>query len=137
MLIKFKKNIIKNKKYIIYALFFSLFIIPFIFIFISLKKSWYDGMSVGALIYICLGFFIIILDISNFDTFNKLKRLFQVKKENNEKLTKYEKMQMKVLNINDEKKKGNNKKMIRFLSWYIISYGIILLIISLPFIFLI
>ncbi len=59
MLIKFKKNIIKNKKYIIYALFFSLFIIPFIFIFISLKKSWYDGMSVGALIYICLGFFII------------------------------------------------------------------------------
>ena len=63
-------------------------------------------MSVGALIYICLGFFIIILDISNFDTFNKLKRLYKIKKENNEKLTKYEKMQMKVLNINDEKKKG-------------------------------
>ena len=94
-------------------------------------------MSVAALIYICLGFFIIILDISNFDTFNKLKKLFQIKKENNEKLTKYEKMQMKILNINDEKQKISNKKISKFLSWYIIAYVIILLIISLPFIFLI
>ena len=89
---KIKKFIIKNKNCIIYAFIFSLLVIPFIFIFISLNKSWADGMSVAALIYICLGFFIIILDISNFDTFNKLKKLFQIKKENNEKLTKYEKM---------------------------------------------
>ena len=134
---KIKKFIIKNKKYIIYAFIFSLSVIPFIFIFISLNKSWADGMSVAALIYICLGFFIIILDISNFDTFNKLKKLFQIKKENSEKLTKYEKMQMKILNINDEKQKISNKKISKFLSWYIIAYGIILLIISLPFIFLI
>ena len=134
---KIKKFIIKNKKYIIYAFIFSLSVIPFIFIFISLNKSWADGMSVAALIYICLGFFIIILDISNFDTFNKLKKLFQIKKENNEKLTKYEKMQMKILNIDDEKQKISNKKISKFLSWYIIAYGIILLIISLPFIFLI
>lgn len=134
---KIKKFIIKNKNCIIYAFIFSLLVIPFIFIFISLNKSWADGMSVAALIYICLGFFIIILDISNFDTFNKLKKLFQIKKENNEKLTKYEKMQMKILNINDEKQKISNKKISKFLSWYIIAYGIILLIISLPFIFLI
>lgn len=134
---KIKKFIIKNKKCIIYDFIFSLLVIPFIFIFISLNKSWADGMSVAALIYICLGFFIIILDISNFDTFNKLKKLFQIKKENNEKLTKYEKMQMKILNINDEKQKISNKKISKFLSWYIIAYGIILLIISLPFIFLI
>ena len=134
---KIKKFIIKNKKYIIYAFIFSLSVIPFIFIFISLNKSWADGMSVAALIYICLGFFIIILDISNFDTFNKLKKLFQIKKENNEKLTKYEKIQMKILNIDDEKQKISNKKISKFLSWYIIAYGIILLIISLPFIFLI
>ena len=134
---KIKKFIIKNKKCIIYALIFSLLVIPFIFIFISLNKSWADGMSVAALIYICLGFFIIILDIFNFDTFNKLKKLFQIKKENSEKLTKYEKMQMKILNINDEKQKISNKKISKFLSWYIIAYGIILLIISLPFIFLI
>lgn len=134
---KIKKFIIKNKKCIIYAFIFSLLVIPFIFIFISLNKSWADGMSVAALIYICLGFFIIILDISNFDTFNKLKKLFQIKKENNEKLTKYEKMQMKILNIDDEKQKISNKKISKFLSWYIIAYGIILLIISLPFIFLI
>ena len=63
--------------------------------------------------------------------------MFQIKKENNEKLTKYEKMQMKILNINDEKQKISNKKISKFLSWYIIAYGIILLIISLPFIFLI
>lgn len=137
MLNKIKKFIIKNKKSIIYAFIISLFVIPFIFIFISLKKSWFDGMSVAALIYICLGFFIIILDISNFDTFNKLKKLFQIKKENNEKLTKYEKMQMKVLNIDNEKQKVKNKKINKFISWYIITYGIILLIISLPFIFLI
>ena len=134
---KIKKFIIKHKKCIIYAFIFSLLVIPFIFIFISLNKSWADGMSVAALIYICLGFFIIILDISNFDTFNKLKKLFQIKKENSEKLTKYEKMQMKILNINDEKQKISNKKISKFLSWYIIAYGIILLIISLPFIFLI
>ena len=134
---KIKKFIIKNKKCIIYDFIFSLLVIPFIFIFISLNKSWADGMSVAALIYICLGFFIIILDISNFDTFNKLKKLFQIKKENNEKLTKYEKMQMKILNINDEKQKISNNKISKFLSWYIIAYGIILLIISLPFIFLI
>ena len=134
---KIKKFIIKNKKCIIYDFIFSLLVIPFIFIFISLNKSWADGMSVAALIYICLGFFIIILDISNFDTFNKLKKLFQIKKENNEKLTKYEKMQMKILNIDDEKQKISNKKISKFLSWYIIAYGIILLIISLPFIFLI
>ena len=134
---KIKKFIIKNKNCIIYAFIFSLLVIPFIFIFISLNKSWADGMSVAALIYICLGFFIIILDISNFDTFNKLKKLFQIKKENSEKLTKYEKMQMKILNINDEKQKISNKKISKFLSWYIIAYGIILLIISLPFIFLI
>lgn len=134
---KIKKFIIKNKKCIIYDFIFSLLVIPFIFIFISLNKSWADGMSVAALIYICLGFFIIILDISNFDTFNKLKKLFQIKKENSEKLTKYEKMQMKILNINDEKQKISNKKISKFLSWYIIAYGIILLIISLPFIFLI
>ena len=134
---KIKKFIIKNKNCIIYAFIFSLLVIPFIFIFISLNKSWADGMSVAALIYICLGFFIIILDISNFDTFNKLKKLFQIKKENNEKLTKYEKMQMKILNIDDEKQKISNKKISKFLSWYIIAYGIILLIISLPFIFLI
>ena len=132
---KIKKFIIKNKKCIIYDFIFSLLVIPFIFIFISLNKSWADGMSVAALIYICLGFFIIILDISNFDTFNKLKKLFQIKKENNEKLTKYEKMQMKILNIDDEKQKISNKKISKFLSWYIIAYGIILLIISLPFIF--
>ena len=134
---KIKKFIIKNKKCIIYDFIFSLLVIPFIFIFISLNKSWADGMSVAALIYICLGFFIIILDISNFDTFNKLKKLFQIKKENSEKLTKYEKMQMKILNIDDEKQKISNKKISKFLSWYIIAYGIILLIISLPFIFLI
>ena len=134
---KIKKFIIKNKNCIIYAFIFSLLVIPFIFIFISLNKSWADGMSVAALIYICLGFFIIILDISNFDTFNKLKKLFQIKKENSEKLTKYEKMQMKILNIDDEKQKISNKKISKFLSWYIIAYGIILLIISLPFIFLI
>ena len=61
---KIKKFIIKNKKCIIYAFIFSVLVIPFIFIFISLNKSWADGMSVAALIYICLGFFIIILDIS-------------------------------------------------------------------------
>ena len=36
---KIKKFIIKNKKYIIYAFIFSLSVIPFIFIFISLNKS--------------------------------------------------------------------------------------------------
>ena len=46
-------------------------------------------------------------------------------------------MQMKILNIDDEKQKISNKKISKFLSWYIIAYGIILLIISLPFIFLI
>ncbi len=133
---KITKEII-NIKNIVIIFCVSLLVIPFVVIFIVLNKGWANGLSTAALLYICCGILILILDIAHFDTLNKLKRIFAIKKENKEKLSEFEKMQMKLLKIeDDEKKKKNNKKIIKFVSWYSILYGTILLIISLPFIFI-
>ncbi|WP_022935360.1 hypothetical protein ACJA28_00150 [Mesomycoplasma moatsii] len=120
------------------TIFSIIFIVIFVYV---LDKHWYDGMSTSSIIYIGLGFLLIIFDIAKFDTWNKLKKLFVVKKENNERFTKFEKTQMTILGIKDidEEKKEKKKKMrlkIRFVSVFMIIYGIILLCISLPFVFI-
>ena len=109
-----------------------------LFPYTTLFRS-YDGMSVAALIYICVGILIIVFDIAKFQTWTKLKNLFAVKKENKEELTNFEKSQMKVLNIkvDDETKKNNEQKkeMFRFLAIAFIVFGLVLLLVSLPFCF--
>lgn len=138
---KIKKYL--NWKNFIVFLIQILIVVMFVLIFIfGINKKWYDGLSVIALIYICFGFLIIVFSIAEFKTINKIKNLFSVKKENNEKLNKFEKMQMKVLGIENLKKEEQEKqnkekaKMIfHFMSISFLILGIILLIISLPFMF--
>lgn len=126
---------------ILLVIFISLLFIPFILIFIFLlKRSWADGLSVAALLYICLSFLALVFNVAQFKTFNKLKKLFAIKKENNERLLDFEKKQMKLLNIKEVDEETKEQKIIymqrtRFLSCFGLVYGIILLIISLPFLF--
>lgn len=126
---------------ILLAFFMSLLFIPFVLIFIfSLKKNWADGLSVAALLYICFSLLSLVFNISQFKSLEKLKKLFIIKKENNEKLLEFEKQQMKILNIKEVDEEKKEQKIIylqrtRFLSCFGLIYGIILLIISLPFLF--
>lgn len=142
-LFNFKKFLKKyfNFKNIFWASFWLLFSIAFIMLYIyGINKKWYDGMSVCGMIYALLGLLMIILDIAKFDTWYKLKKLFQIKKENNEELTKFEKQQMKILNLKDDEeerkiKKEKSKITRRFVAYSMIIFGLIILIISLPFCF--
>ncbi|MBR3832294.1 MAG: hypothetical protein IKJ72_01540 [Mycoplasmataceae bacterium] len=137
------KNYFKIKN-ILFCLVISLFCIPLILIFVfSLNKKWYDGMSVSALLYILFGILILIFDFAKFQPFKKLKTFFKIKKENSEQFTNWEKTQMKVLDIsfsNKENKEKNekliNKQTIIFVSIFMIIFGIILLFVSIPFIFI-
>ncbi len=122
--------------------FISSFVVSIIAIVLVLifNKHWYDAISVIAIIYICLGILIIVFDIAQFKTWAKLKNLFAVRKDNNEPFTKFEKTQMKILRISDEETeakydKEKRKIMFRFIASFMFVLGIILLCISLPFIF--
>ncbi len=139
---KFFKNKYLTLKNFILAFICSLFVLPFVLIFeFVLNKKWFDGMSVVAIIYICLGFLIIVFSIAEFKTWTKFKNLFAIKKENNEQFSNFEKMQMKILNIDnnvkedDEVTKSKRKDVFRFVAVFMIIFGIILLIVSLPFVF--
>ncbi|MBR2055884.1 MAG: hypothetical protein IJ970_02465 [Mycoplasmataceae bacterium] len=140
----YKKWNIKNYfklKNILFCLVISLFCIPLPLIFVfSLNKKWYDGLSVSALLYILLGMLILIFDFAKFQPFKKLKTLFKIKKENSEQFTNFEKIQMKALDISLNNKEKNekiiNKQRIIFVSIFMIIFGIILLFVSIPFIFI-
>lgn len=137
------KGYFKIKNFL-FCLIISLFCIPLILIFVlALNKKWYDGMSVSALLYISFGMLILIFDFAKFQPFKKLKNFFKIKKDNSEKFTNFEKIQMKVLDIslsNKVQQKENEKIINRqkniFISIFMISFGIILLFVSLPFIFI-
>lgn len=143
---KFKWREFRNKyllkKNFIFIFFSWLLVIPFVLIYVySLRKSWYDGLSVAGLLYICFGLLGLVFNIAQFKTWYKIKSLFRVKKENKEKLTNFEKSQMKLLNIKDsdeyEKEKKEEIKNLTFItSLFGMLYGLILLIISLPFFYI-
>lgn len=143
--LKNKFNIFAKKYFsitnILLAFFISILFIPLVLIFIfGFKKKWADGLSVSALLYICFSLLSLVFNIAQFKTLQKLKKLFIIKKENNEKLLDFEKKQMKLLNIKELEEENNEQKIIylqraRFLSCFGVAYGIILLIISLPFLF--
>ena len=142
---KSKLNLILRKYFstrnIVSIFLIALLVVPFILIFqFGINKKWYDGMSVAAILYLCFGVLLWIIDIAQFNTWTKLKKLFSIKKENNEKLTNFELTQMKLLKTdtneqNENNKKEKNKNSIHFISFFQIIYGLILLCISLPFIF--
>lgn len=117
-------------------MFFAILIlIIFLIIFITvLKKTWYDALSVIAIIYIGTSLLSIIFSVGEFKHFQKIKNFFVIKKENENELTTFEKKQMKILNVKFKEK--NNKKNFLLPTWIILLVvGIIFLIISLPFLF--
>lgn len=133
-----KKNL--SLKNLLICLSYMFLTFPFLMLFIfGLKKTWYDGLSVASIFYIGISLLSIIFHFAQFKTFSKIKNLFVVKKENNEKLTKMEKQQMRILNVKydklEEEKKVNDSS-ISFISIILLIYGLILLIISLPFLFI-
>lgn len=131
-------------KNIIFSFMFLFFSIPFILIFVyGLSRSWFDGLSVLGLLYLSIGVLIKVLDVAQFKTFSKIKNLFLIKKENNKELTKFEKSQMRALNLFDKKqeeiekeKLEEIKRTINYISFNLVIIGILFLIISLPFIFM-
>ena len=133
-----KTKYLLNWKNWLFSFVFSLFVIPFIFIFTSINRTWADGMSVAAIFYIGISILVLIFKEAKFETWKKLKNLFTIKKENNEPFTKFEKTQMSVLNIDQsitKKKKNTHNNGTIMIAIVMILYGIILLCVSLPFIF--
>lgn len=141
--IKFKLNLLKTKiklniKDVLFALPFILFTIPIILIYLFvLKRRWFDGLSIAAVFFIGISLLCIFFNKAKFNHFLKIKNFFIIKKENKEEFTKFEKQQMNLLNINFKKNfkhKKKNKSLI--FHFTLLIYGIIILIISIPFLIL-
>lgn len=112
--------------------------IPVMIIFVfGLNKKWYDGLSVCGAFYIGISILCFIFDYGKFNHWSKIKNIFVIKTNKTNNLTEFEKKQMKILNVkydktDDEKKKHNYYHV--FIIWLI--FGITILIISLPFLFI-
>lgn len=135
------KNWIKrncNSFTIILTLSLLLLTIPLVLVFVFvLNRTWADGLTVASIIYIGVGLLIIIFTIAQFKTITKIRGLFQIKKENKEDFTKLEKAQMQVLNISLKSKKESSSRKQLFpylMGTMFLIYGIIILLIGLPFI---
>lgn len=139
---KFKKNnlIINyfNLKNLIYIFcFVSIITTSTVLIFVyALNREWFDGLSVSAILCIGISLLAIIFKFSEFKTIHKLKAIFEIKKENKEYFTKLEQKQMNILNISFKRnKEKRDKKHFYFIFLSILTYGIVILLISLPFLF--
>ena len=120
----------------------AIFTIPFILIFIFvLNKKWFDGLSVAGAIYIAVSLLAIIFNFAQFKHFKRIKDFFVIKKEDKQPLTKFEQEQMRILGVRYNKTDSENikeKDLTRsyFLALVFLIYGLIILIISLPFLFI-
>ena len=119
-----------------------LFTIPFVLVFVfALNKSWYDGLSVAGAIYIGVSLLAIIFNFAQFKHFQKIKDFFVIKKEDKQPLTKFEREQMRILGVRYDQVEPKEKaqkdlKKSYFLALTFLIYGLIILIISLPFLFI-
>lgn len=128
---------IKNIGLILLIILVTTLPIVFIFIF-ALERTWADGLSIAAVLCLCLSLLAIIFKFSQFKTFHKLKQMFQINKQNKEEFTKLEQQQMKVLNISFKPKKYNSldNKSFYFIFCITLIYGFIILLVSVPFLFI-
>lgn len=117
----------------------AFFTLPMVLIFVyALNRQWYDGLSVAGALYIGLGLLSLVFNFAEFQHFKKVKNLFVIKKESNQPLTKIERRQMRILGVkydeeNPEEKKVVDKGKRYFRASLFLIYGLILLVISLPF----
>ena len=120
----------------------AVFTIPFVLIFVFvLDKKWFDGLSVAGAIYIAISLLAIIFNFAQFKHFQRIKDFFVIKKEDKQPLTKFEQEQMRILGVKYDKtesEKTEQKDLTRsyFLAFVFLIYGLIILIISLPFLFI-
>ena len=120
----------------------AVFTIPFVLIFVFvLDKKWFDGLSVAGAIYIAISLLAIIFNFAQFKHFQRIKDFFVIKKEDKQPLTKFEQEQMRILGVKYDKtesEKTEQKDLTRsyFLASVFLIYGLIILIISLPFLFI-
>ena len=120
----------------------AVFTIPFVLIFVFvLDKKWFDGLSVAGAIYIAISLLAIIFNFAQFKHFQRIKDFFVIKKEDKQPLTKFEQEQMRILGVKYDKIESENieqKDLTRsyFLAFVFLVYGLIILIISLPFLFI-
>ena len=120
----------------------AVFTIPFVLIFVFvLDKKWFDGLSVAGAIYIAISLLAIIFNFAQFKHFQRIKDFFVIKKEDKQPLTKFEQEQMRILGVKYDKtesEKTEQKDLARsyFLAFVFLIYGLIILIISLPFLFI-
>lgn len=107
----------------------------------GLNKSWYDGLSVAAAFYIGIALLVIICNFAEFQHFKRIKELFVIKRETtHQPLTKFEQEQMRLLGVNYDKltpdqRRPKDKGRRYFLAALFLIYGLVLLMISLPFLF--
>lgn len=132
-----KKLLTKNNLFIIS--FFIFISIPIIIaISLATDKKWYDTMSILSVFYIGIPILILIYTMNEKGLIRKSLELFKFKETKElrrKKLSSLEEEKLKVLNIETnikEKKTIKNKNDIIFISLILITYGLLLLISSVP-----
>lgn len=132
-----KKLLTKNNLFIIS--FFIFISIPIIIaISLATDKKWYDTMSILSVFYVGIPILILIYTMNEKGLIRKSLELFKFKETKElrrKKLSSLEEEKLKVLNIETnikEKKTIKNKNDIIFISLILITYGLLLLISSVP-----
>ncbi|MDK2819719.1 MAG: hypothetical protein KFW07_02680 [Mycoplasmataceae bacterium] len=135
------KSIIKSKINMNNIFFVSFFVFASIAIILGIsfgtKREWYDVTSIVSIFYIGCPILILIFTINEKSFIRKTLSLFKFKEYSDskkQKLTPQEEIKLKIFNVDLKDDSHTPKKNgdLIFISIFLISYGVLLLMISIP-----